>query len=89
MVNEEKKVPASAKAGAVKKTDVRPGFFQRVKKWLRDMKSELKKVVWPTSEQTVKNTSVALTFMVVSAILLWGFDTLASAGIRAILMLVS
>jgi len=89
MANEEKKVPAaSAKAGAVKKTDVKPGFFKRAKKWFRDMKSELKKVVWLTPQQAGKNTAVALTVMAGSAIVLWGFDTLASAGVRAILMLV-
>ena len=48
---EEKKVNAApAKAAvAVKKDDTKPGFFTRVGKWFREMKSELKKVIWPTS----------------------------------------
>ena len=47
---EEKKVQgAPAKAvTAVKKDDTKPGFFKRIGKWFREMKSELKKVVWPT-----------------------------------------
>ena len=55
---EEKKVStAPAKAvTAVKKDDAKPGFFKRVQKWFREMKSELKKVIWvlgfhPTSEK--------------------------------------
>ena len=50
---EEKKVTnaAPAKAAvAVKKDDTKPGFFARVGKWFREMKSELKKVIWPTPE---------------------------------------
>ncbi|MBR4578755.1 MAG: preprotein translocase subunit SecE [Oscillospiraceae bacterium] len=90
MANEEKKtaVPAQAKGGAVKRTNDKPGFMQRVKKWFREMKSELKKVVWPTRQQITKNTAVALVMMFASAIVLWGFDSLASAGIKALITLV-
>ncbi len=36
---------------AVKKVDKKLPFFKRIGKWFRDMKSELKKVVWPTPKQ--------------------------------------
>ncbi len=89
MANEEKKaVPSQAKGAAVKRTDKKPGFWSRVKKWFRDMKSELKKVVWPTPRQFGKNTLVALVMMAVSAVVLWGFDTLASAAVKALITLV-
>ena len=89
MANEEKNVaPAQAKGGAVKRTDKKPGFFTRVKKWFRDMKSELKKVVWPTPKQFTKNTAVALVVMFLAAIVLWGFDSLASAAVKALITLV-
>ena len=89
MANEENKpVAAQAKGGAVKRTDKKPGFFARVKKWFRDMKSELKKVVWPTPKQFTKNTAVALVVMFAAAIVLWGFDSLASAAIKALITLV-
>lgn len=44
---EEKKVStAPAKpVTAVKKDDTKPGFFKRIGKWFREMKSELKKVI--------------------------------------------
>ena len=87
---EEKKVStAPAKAvTAVKKDDAKPGFFKRVQKWFREMKSELKKVVWPTPKQFTKNTAVALVVMFLAAIVLWGFDSLASAAVKALITLV-
>ena len=87
---EEKKVSkAPAKAvTAVKKDDTKPGFFKRVSKWFREMKSELKKVVWPTVKQLVKNTLVALAVMVAAAIVIWGFDQLASMLVRTLFNLV-
>ena len=86
MANEEKNVaPAQAKGGAVKRTDKKPGFFERVKKWFREMKSELKKVVWPTRQQLFNNTLVSVIVMVASAIVLWGFDMLASGLVHALI----
>ena len=69
---EEKKVNAApAKAAvAVKKDDTKPGFFTRVGKWFREMKSELKKVIWPTPAVLAKNTGISVAVMIVSAIVL-------------------
>ena len=89
MATEEKNTFAGqAKGGAVKRTDKKLGFFARIKKWFRDMKSELKKVVWPTPKQFGKNTVVSLVMMFVSAIVLWGFDSLATAAVKALMLLV-
>ena len=86
---EEKKVnSAPAKAvTAVKKDDTRPGFFKRIGKWFREMKSELKKVIWPNSKTLSNNTLVALGMMVISAVLVWGFDELAQMLVRALFTL--
>ena len=86
---EEKKVgSAPAKAvTAVKKEDKKPGLFKRIGKWFREMKSELKKVIWPTPKQLAKNTGVSLAVMVASAIVIWGFDQLAQMLIGAIISL--
>ena len=50
----------------------------RIIKWFREMRSELKKVVWPTPKQIVNNTFVALTVMACAAILIWALDEIAS-----------
>ena len=73
---------------AVKKVDKKLPFFKRIGKWFRDMKSELKKVVWPTPKQFGKNTLVALVFMAAAALVLWGFDSLAKAAVEALITLV-
>ena len=72
---------------AVKKVDTKLPFFKRVGKWFRDMKSELKKVVWPTPAQLAKNTGVSLVVMAGSAVGLWAFDTLADQGVQLLLKL--
>ena len=85
--NENKAVTPQSKGGAVKRTNEKLGFFARVKKWFREMRSELKKVVWPTPRQFGKNIRVPLGMMALSAIVLWGFDSLASALVSALLKL--
>ena len=73
---------------AVKKDDSKPGFFGRIGKWFREMKSELKKVMWPSRQTLTKNTGVSLAVMVVSAIAIWGFDEIAQMLIKVIFTLV-
>ena len=87
---EEKKVQgAPVKAvTAVKKEDAKPGFFKRVGKWFREMKSELKKVVWPSPQALRNNTLVSLGMMFVSAVVIWGFDEFAQMVVRLIFRLV-
>ena len=57
-------------------------FFQKtwkkIAKWFREMRSELKKVVWPTGKQIVNNTCVALVVMAIVAVVIWGFDEVAN-----------
>ena len=89
MANEEKKsVAPQAKGSAVKRTNEKPKLGARIKKWFREMRSELKKVVWPTPKQVGKNTLVSLVMMAVAAILLGGFDWLAGAAVNALITLV-
>ena len=88
MAEEKKSNSAPAKAvTAVKKDDAKPGFFKRVGKWFREMKSELKKVIWPNGKTLSNNTLVALSMMVISAVLVWGFDELAQMLVRALFTL--
>ncbi|MBQ7143977.1 MAG: preprotein translocase subunit SecE [Oscillospiraceae bacterium] len=73
---------------AVKKEDVKKlSFTQKVSKWWREMKSELKKVVWPSKKQIVNNTVVALVVMFVSAVVIWGFDEIAKQLLQALITL--
>ena len=86
---EAKKNSAPAKAvTAVKKDEAaKLGFFQKIGKWFREMKSELKKVVWPSPKQLLNNSLVSLGMMVISAIVVWGFDEIAQLLVKALLTL--
>ena len=42
--------------------------------WFREMKSELKKVVWPNKETVAKNTGTVLLCSVVIGAFIWIFD---------------
>lgn len=49
-------------------------------KWVldffRDSRAELRKVVWPTREETMQTTMVVVAMVVVLALVLWGLDGL-------------
>ena len=49
------------------------------------MKSELKKVVWPSRKTTTKNVLVAVTVMVVSGIVIWAFDQIAMLIVQTLI----
>ena len=63
----KKGAPAQVTTEAVKKGEELTRFG-KIKKWFREMKAELKKVVWPTKSTVVKNTTVALAVMAVAAL---------------------
>ena len=69
------------------KTDKKPGFVARAKnavknfaagvaKFFRDTRSELKKVVWPSKEDTKKNTLVVLVVVLIAAAVLFSLDAI-------------
>lgn len=66
-------------------TNKKPNFFVRtgrkLSKWFREMKSELKKVVWPSSKQLVNNTLIVLAAVIVVGAIVFLFDWLASGGL--------
>ena len=57
-------------------------------RWFRGMKSELKKVVWPTWSQVLNNTLVVIVVSVIFAIIIGLIDYFADQGILALLDLV-
>ncbi|MBQ9898775.1 MAG: preprotein translocase subunit SecE [Ruminococcus sp.] len=53
-------------------------------KWFKDLKTEFKKVVWPTRKTVVNNTSVVLGVIALSAVLVGLLDE----GFLALLRLI-
>jgi len=60
-------------------------FTGKIADWFRGMRSELKKVVWPTPKQIVNNTGVALVVMIAAGVVIWGFDTVASKAVELLI----
>lgn len=56
--------------------------------FFKDFKAELKKVIWPTPKQLVKNTMAVVFIVVVTAVLVFVldvvFETINSKGINAL-----
>ena len=61
---------------------------ERFSHWFRELKAELKKIVWPTRKQTINNTLISIVFIAVTAVVLWGFDSLASGFVKLLIDLV-
>jgi preprotein translocase subunit SecE len=57
-------------------TAQRPNSFEQIRRYLRESRIELKKVTWPTREQTVNLTLVVVVVCVVIALFLGGIDWL-------------
>ena len=71
----------------VKADKKKPGVFARIGKWFKDMRSELKKVQWPTRKQTVNNTLIVIACVIVVGVFIWVFDYLANSVIDIIINL--
>lgn len=56
-----------------------------IRKYFRDLRSEIKKVVWPTREKVVNNTGVVLAVVAICGIGLFGIDSLLAVAVNALL----
>ena len=54
-------------------------------KYLRELKSELKKVVWSTPQQVLKNTLIVVACVLIVGVFIWLFDFVAGVGINALI----
>ena len=57
----------------------------RICRYFRELRSELKKVVWPTPKQVIKNALVVLACVVVVGVFIWLFDFVAQFGINSLI----
>lgn len=56
-----------------------------VMRFLREAKSELKKVTWPTRRELIANTIVVFIAVVLSAILIWAIDSIFAGLFQLVL----
>ena len=76
----------SAKTGKDKK---KPNFFKRawnrIKKWFKELKSEAKKVTWPSFKQVVNNTLVVFAVVIVVGVIIMLADVAFRSGLDLVL----
>lgn len=49
---------------------------QRAIEFLGEARMELRKVVWPSSQETIQTTGLIILMVVLFGLIMWGFDTL-------------
>lgn len=81
----EEKIVQNTEKVADKKKKKKAKGSGKIGKWFREMRSELKKVVWPTKKQIINNCLVAIVVIVIFSIVVWGFDQLAAQVVNALI----
>ena len=69
----------------VKKQNWLKRAFGAIARYLRELRSELKKVVWPTPQQVLKNTGIVVVCVLVIGAFIWVFDFVARFGIDTLI----
>ena len=59
----------------------------RVLRWFKDLKGELKKVTWPSVNSVIKNVCIVVACVLIVGVCICVFDWLARAVIDALLQL--
>ena len=54
-------------------------------KWFREMRSELKKVVWPSKQTVAKNTGTVLLCSLLIGACIWIFDAVAVLAVDTLI----
>ena len=57
---------------------------EKVGKFLRSLKSEFKKIVWPSKKQVINNTLIVIAAILVIGAFIWGLDALLSLIVSAL-----
>ena len=83
----EEKIEKTEQSGSKPSAKRKIKGKNRFARWFREMRSELKKVVWPTPKQIVNNTFVALTVMTAAAIAIWVIDYAGTQIFQAVLLI--
>lgn len=59
--------------------------MSRVAAYFREVRAEMRKVIWPTSRETVVFTVIVLVSVLLVALLIWGMDLVFGAFLNLII----
>jgi len=85
MAEETKNVKAVKAVKTDKSGKVKMKLGERIKKFFREYRSEMKKIVWPTKSQVIQNTGVVLISIIFIAAIVGILDLAFGTGIISLL----
>ena len=53
--------------------------------FLQEAQLEVRKVVWPTRQETIQTTFLVIVVVIIAALILWGLDTVLGWAIRQLI----
>ena len=68
-----------------KKKNIFARMWGGICRYFRELRSELKKVVWPTPKQVLKNALIVVGCVVVVGVFIWLFDFVAQVSVNALI----
>ncbi len=63
----------------------KPSVFARAGKWFRELKAEMRKIVWPTRQQTINNMLVVIAAVLIVGIFVWVLDLIFGGVVAAVI----
>ncbi len=63
----------------------KPRFFQRIVRYVKEVKAEMKKVVWPTFKKVRQNTLVVMLYVLIVGVVIWLLDALFTWGMSLLI----
>ena len=57
----------------------------KIVRFFKELKSELKKVVWPSKSQVIKNSLIVIAAVIIIGIVIWGLDLAFGFGISKLI----
>ena len=61
------------------------GIIKRIGKFFREVRSEMRKVIWPSRKELVNYTGVVIVSVIVVSVIIWVLDTFFSGVIGLII----
>lgn len=83
--DKKKQKKPQKKAPVAKPVKLEPGKWDKAIQFLREVKIELKKVTWPSKNQTIGSTAVVILLVMIISLFLGLVDTSLSSLVRLVL----
>jgi preprotein translocase subunit SecE len=81
--SDAQKKSESTKAVSKADKNKKPGFFKRIGNWFGDVRTEMKRVVWPSKSELKSYSIAVIAMLIVFGVIVWLVDTGVVAALTA------